>query len=435
MKPQLLLLATALTLAVAPAALACSPTFTGPEAEKALKEGYDLDRQGEYLKAAEVFKNVIKMEPGNRKAHYYLANTYWRDNQFTPARKEWEVVLRMRESDRWGREAKEWLKENKNAGGTGGRVTTVAYLENGKTVARFREATSIAISTTGTMYVADAGTHVIRRITPEGIVTTAAGNGLAGVQDGPAANARIDMPSNLAMDPVGNLYFVDQNRVRFLTPSGRVGTLAGNEWAGSQDGTYTNARLDHPTALAVDRRGNVYVAEGKIPAIRAISPQGEVRLVAGGTTVGLADGRGGDARFKEITAMQFAPNGDLLVVDAGNNRMRRLTPSGEVFTIKGCNKPGLVDGPIAMAHFARVTGLALDKEGNAYVSDGGNRAIRMINAKGEVSTLAGGGGRGIDDGVGIGATFEHPADLAVMDGALYVLDKKAQTIRRVALGR
>lgn len=435
MKPQLLLLATALVIGAVPPALACSPTFTSAEAEKALKEGYDLDRQGEYLKAAEVFKKVIQQEPGNRKAHYYLANTYWRDNQYGPSRREWEIVLRMRDNDRWAREARDWFKENKNTGVSGGKVTTVAYLENGKTVARFRNATSIAISTTGTMYVADAGTHVIRRITPDGIVTTAAGNGLAGHQDGPAANARLEAPSCLAMDPVGNLYFVDGNRVRFLTPSGRVGTLAGSEWAGSQDGNYTAARLDHPTALAVDRRGNVYVAEGKIPAIRAITPQGDVRLVAGGSAVGLADGRGGDARFKEITAMKFAPNGDLLVVDAGNNRMRRLTASGEVFTIKGCNKPGLVDGPMAMAHFKRVTGLTLDASGNAYLSDGGNHAIRMISAKGEVSTLAGGAGRGADDGVGIGASFEHPADLAVMDGAVYVLDKKTQTIRRVTVGK
>lgn len=434
MKPQQLLLTIGLIIACATPALACGPTFQGPEAEKMLKEGYDLDRQGEYVKAAEVFKKVIQMEPGNRKAHYYLANTYWRDNQFNPARKEWEIVLRMKEQDRWGREARDWIKDNKTAV-SGGQVTTVAYLENGKQVARFRNATSMAISSTGTMYVADAGAHVIRRITPEGIITTAAGTGAAGYQDGPAGRAMLHTPSSLAMDPVGNLYFVDQNRVRFLTPSGQVGTLAGSEWAGSQDGVFTNARLDSPMALAVDRRGNVYVAEGKNPAIRAISPQGEVRLWAGGTKAGLADGRGGDAQFKEITAMKFAPNGDMLVLDAGNNRIRRVTKAGEVFTIKGCEKPGLVDGPVAMAHFGKLSGLALDGDGNAYVADGGNRAIRMINAKGEVSTLAGGGGRGVEDGVGISATFEWPADVAVMDKFVYVLDKKAQTIRRVSTGR
>jgi sugar lactone lactonase YvrE len=433
-KPQHLLLALALVVASTAPALACPPVFNGPEGEKMLKEGYDLDRQGEYAKAAEIFKKVIQMEPGNRKAHYYLANTYWRDNQFNPSRKEWEIVLRMKDQDRWGREARDWIKDNKTAV-SGGQVTTVAYLENGKQVARFRNATSLAISSTGTMYVADAGAHMIRRITPEGIITTAAGSGAPGYQDGPAGRAMIDSPSAMAMDPVGNLYFVDQNRVRFLTAAGQVGTLAGSEWAGSQDGVFTNARLDKPTALAVDRRGNVYVAEGKNPAIRAITPQGEVKLMVGGSKAGLADGRGGDAQFKEITAMKFAPNGDLLVLDAGNNRIRRVTKNGEVFTIKGCNKTGLVDGPVSMAHFGKLSGLALDADGKAYVADGGNRAVRMISAKGEVSTLAGGGGRGMEDGVGISATFEWPSDIAVLDKHVYVLDKKSQTIRRVTTGR
>lgn len=437
MKSLALLAALGLAAATATApAWACAlpAEKTGVDTKAVLQEAYFLDRQGQYADALKLYKKVLDVQPDNRKAYYYKANTHWRDNNLKEARKAWEAVLRMEGDDRWAGEARQWLKIHKDIKASGARVVTVAFKDGMKTKTRFMDPTSMFVSRTGNMYIADQGAHRLLRIGLDGILEVAAGNGKAGILDGPAMQAMINHPKCMVADPVGNIYFIDGNRVRFLTPNGKVGTLAGREEAASRDGDWQTARFYAPSALAVDHRGDIYVAEGKIPAIRKISPDGTTSLFVGGTAKGFADGRGAAAQFKEIGAMTITPNGDLLVSDVGSNRLRRVTPSGDVMTITGCGKAGFADGPVARAHFRKILGMAKDAKGNIFVADTGNFAIRQIDTKNEVWTLAGGDGDGNADGVGILAKFKHPTEISVVDGELYVLDRSTNTVRKVSLG-
>ncbi|MFP5502517.1 MAG: tetratricopeptide repeat protein [Candidatus Sericytochromatia bacterium] len=428
-------LGLAATTATAPAwACALPAEKTGVDTKAVLQEAYFLDRQGQYADALKLYKKVLDVQPDNRKAHYYKANTHWRDNNLKEARAAWESVLRMENDDRWASEARQWLKNHKDIKAAGARVVTVAFKDGLKTKTRFMDPTSMFVSRTGNMYVADQGAHRILRVGLDGVLEVAAGNGRAGILDGPAMQAMVNRPKSMVADPVGNIYFIDGNRVRFHTPNGKVGTLAGREEAASRDGDWQTARFYAPSALAVDHRGNVYVAEGKVPAIRKITPDGTTSLFVGGSAVGFADGNGASAQFKGISAMTVTPAGDLLVSDTGANRLRRVTPSGDVMTITGCGKAGFADGPVERAHFRKILGLVRDADGNTFVADTGNFAIRKISVKDEVVTLAGGDGDGNADGVGILAKFKHPTDISVSQGELYVLDRSTNTVRKVSLG-
>lgn len=433
-------LGMSLSLAAAPApAMACGGDgITSAEIEDQIQQGYFQDRQGDYQGAIDIFKKVLTTNPENRKAHYFLANTYWRDSDYIDASQEWAAVMRMNPADRIGIEAREWLASNARYIKAGPVVQTVAggspgYADGTMSQARFDNPSSMVLSPTGNLYIADTGNHRIRRITPDGKVMTVAGSGEAGYADGPARAARLDSPRGLALDSVGNLYFCDGPRVRFVTPDGNVGTLAGGAVQGWRDGPFSEALLWAPRALAVDPAGNVYVADGGT-AIRQIKPNGEVHLLAGSATAAFADGVGPNARFRSITTLKWTTEGVLICADAGAHRLRAVGLNGNVKSLPGCDSNGYVDGPIGRAHFNNVSALAVDKHGNLLVADTGNHAIRRINSKLEVETLVGGAGAGSDDGRGINAHFRDPVDIAVWNNNVFVLDRQMNAIRRVTLG-
>ncbi|MDB5096856.1 MAG: repeat containing protein [Cyanobacteria bacterium RYN_339] len=437
MKPFAYLLAAALLMSAAPAWACTSDDLTTADIEEQIQAGYFLDRQGEYQLAIDKFQGIIKAHPDNRKAHYFLANTYWRDNNFIESSKQWATVLRMEPTDRIGREAREWLDANGKYIKTGAVVQTVTggqpgFADGTMSTARFRSPSGMVLSPTGNLYIADTGNHRIRRITPDGRVLTVAGNGTAGYADGQARTALLDAPHGLALDPVGNLYFCDGPRVRFVTPDGKVGTAAGGADRAFIDGTYDRARFRNPRAISCDDKGNVFVADDGT-ALRVIQPNGEVHLLAGSARADFTDGQGEGARFKNITALKWTKDRVLVVVDAGANRLRAVDMLGRVKSLPGCMQVGYVDGPIGSAHFSKVGGLAVDQRGNVLLADTGNFAIRRVNDKLEVETLAGGAGAGAQDGLGVNAHFREPSDIAVWNNTVFVLDRQLHGVRRITL--
>jgi len=305
--------------------------------------------------------------------------------------------------------------------------------------ARFSVPTAIAMDRAGNLYVADAGNDRIRKVSPEGKVSTLAG-GKRGFADGEGENARFDNPTDIAMDAAGNLYVVDNenHRIRKVSPEGKVSTLAGSGTTGDNkggfaDGAGASARFFHPQGIAIDMAGNLYVGDASNHRIRKITPEGKVSTLAGGEK-GFADGKGNSARFDSPRGIALDATGNLYVVDHGNHRIRKVTPAGAVSTLAGDGKFGFADGLGVAARFWYPSGIAIDAAGNLYVPD--NRRIRKVTPKGEVSTLAGDGEIGFADGDGRNARFFKPSGIAIdATGNLYVADAGYNNIRKITLQR
>jgi streptogramin lyase len=297
----------------------------------------------------------------------------------------------------------------------------------------------VAVDGDGNLYVADANNHTIRKITPAGVVTTLAGTaGSSGSADGTGADARFKYPSGVAVDGDGNLYVADRdnNTIRKITPAGVVTTLAGTAGSsGSADGTGADARFNYPSGVAVDGVGNVNVADRYNHTIRKITPAGVVTTLAGTAgSSGSADGTGADARFSRPFGVAVDGDGNLYVTDRNNHTIRKITPAGVVTTLAGAaGSYGSADGTGADARFSGPVGVAFDGDGNLYVIDGSNHTIRKITPAGVVTTLAGAAGSsGSADGTGPLARFNYPEGVAVDgDGDVYVADRNNHTIREI----
>jgi len=269
--------------------------------------------------------------------------------------------------------------------------------------------------------------------------TTIAGKaGSPGYTDGTGGNARFSYPIGIAIDPRGNLLVADffNHTIRKVTPTGGVSTLAGMAGtAGSGDGVGANARFRSPQRFAVDRSGNACVTDYNNHTILKITPAGLVSTLAGQAgIIGSTDGSAALARFNGPDGIAVGPDGTILLVDSGNNTIRRITPAGMVSTLAGqAGARGSLDGPGARARFNRPVGVALGARGLVYFTDAGNNTIRVINPSGEVSTLAGRPGvAGSADGLTTNARFNFPSGVAV-DGEdnLYVTDRDNDTIRKI----
>jgi DNA-binding beta-propeller fold protein YncE len=317
-------------------------------------------------------------------------------------------------------------------------VSTIAGSEEGfadgvGSDAKFRVPFGIASDAAGNLYVTDMENHRIRKITPAGEVSTLAGGG-RGFADGVGSDAKFDDPVGIASDAAGNLYVTDNgnHRIRKITPAGEVSTLAGGE-GGFADGVGSAARFYRPSGIAIDAAGKLYVVDSWNNRVRKITPTGEVSTL----TVceeGFADGIGGDAKLCGFAGIASDAAGNLYVADAGNNRIRKITPAGEVSTLAG-GEEGFADGIGSAAKFRVPVGIASDAVGNLYVADQRNHRIRKITPTGEVSTLAG-SEEGFADGVGSDAMFLFPFGIAIdVAGNLYVADTWNHRIRKIEIRR
>ncbi|NBV86703.1 MAG: hypothetical protein EBS01_10700, partial [Verrucomicrobia bacterium] len=292
----------------------------------------------------------------------------------------------------------------------------------------FSNPKGVASDANGNVYVADLGNHVIRRVSPEGDVSTLAGYpGWAGYNDAAGSSARFYNPRAVAVDGRGNVYVADYiyHVIRKITPEGSVSALAGlANYASYTDSTGTGARFNSPQGVAVDASGNVYVADTGNSKIRKITPDGVV------TTIG------GSATFNSPEGVAVDASGNVYVADTGSHTIRKIT-QGVVSTIAGTSGiSGMVDGLGSSARFNTPNGLAVDAAGNVYVADYNNHTIRRITPAGVVSTLAGSpGNAGYTNASGTNATFYYPSGVAVDGfGNVYVADMYGQSVRKITQG-
>jgi len=308
-----------------------------------------------------------------------------------------------------------------------GKVTLIAgggvpgMADGYGSAANFNSPGGLAVDASGRLYVADSYNNRIREIThitvSGGDVTTLAGAGTAGFQDGGAASALFNRPAAVAIDETGAIYVADflNNRIRVIA-GGIVSTMAGNG---------STLQFYYPSGVATNNHNLVYVADLNNYRIQGII-NFSLFTFAGSPIAGYVDATGAAARFNQPAGVALAPDGTLYVGDAGNHAIRKITPAGVVTTLAG-GSVGSADGTGTAAKFESPGALALDTQGNIYVADGGNFYVRKITPQGVVTTLTGEWA----DGSGL-AGFYGISGIAVdASGTIYISDIGTHNIYRM----
>lgn len=300
--------------------------------------------------------------------------------------------------------------------------------------ASFRWPAGMAADISGNLYVVEHLNHKIRKIAPNGVVTTVAGTGSPGDGNGVGVQASFRFPLGVAVDAAGTLYVADTDNhmIRRIGTDGQVSTVAGTGASGSTDGNAGVATFNLPSSVAVDAAGNIYVADMLNNKIRRISPFGDVTTFAGSGTGGIANGVGTAAQFQFPQGVAIDGSGNLYVADTDNHMIRKITPAGLVSTLAGNGSPGSTDGTGDAARFNYPHNLAVDAFGNVYVADRFNWKVRKVTPAGVVTTLSGNGSVGAVDGIAAIASFNEPQGITVdAFGNVYVADNNNNKIRKI----
>ena len=313
------------------------------------------------------------------------------------------------------------------------------------TQASFNNPVYLAFDAAGNLIVADWRNHRVRRIGTDGTVTTIAGTGAAGFSGdgGAASQASFNGVIGVCVDPSGNIYVNDDanNRIRRIDPSGRISTFAGNgaRLSAGDGGNAVQASFFIGIRCASDASGNLYVAEQGAHRVRRISIQGIVSTVAGTGSQGFS-GEGGpavSAQLNNPTAVTVDRAGNLYICDQFNHRIRRVSPSGTIVTVAGTGTAGFSGdgGPGVAASLNFPGAMVMDANGDLYFTDGPNARVRKLSAAGILTTVAGNGVRGFagDDGPALSASFNGAFGIALdARGNLYVADTENHRIRRIS---
>ncbi len=300
------------------------------------------------------------------------------------------------------------------------------------TSASFNNPHGMVCDQAGNLFVADRNNHLIRKITPAGVVSTFAGSGSAGSSDGIGAAASFFEPWGIAIDQSGNLYVADTKNylIRKITPTAVVTTIAGVGTSGVTDGPASSAQFGFPTGIAVDASGNIYVSEFMTHVIRKIS-NGNVTTFAGTAfQSGDANGTGNNAKFDHPHSLAIGQSGNLFVTDTWNNKIRKITPSGVVSTYAG-STAGYVDGAASVSKFDNPLGICADASGDIFVGDVNNFCIRKIS-NGTVTTFAGTAGTsGSANGPLLQASFNSPSCMAYHSSDKYFIGDEGNELIRL----
>jgi len=325
--------------------------------------------------------------------------------------------------------------------GAAGNVTTLAgsgspgHSDGTGSAASFNAPGCLAVDSAGNTYVPDTGNHLVRKVTPGGVVTTIAGSGTAGHADGVGAAASFNAPAAVALDASGNLYVAENTLIRKIASDGTVTTLAGSIY-GVADGPAASAEFEIPAGIAVDQTsGDVYVADRDANNIRKITASGQVTTLAGTGQIGFTDGPGAAATFNAPRCLALDAAGNLFVADTYNHLIRKIDGAGTVTTAAGSGGFGAANGPAGTATFANPYAVALDPVGNVYIADFDNDAVRKLSASGEVTTFAGVGTPGAADGPAATATFWLPDGIAYdsLHHRLVLADQFTSLIRTIEI--
>ena len=306
----------------------------------------------------------------------------------------------------------------------------------------------LASDNAGDLYISDVGTHRIVKRDARGRLTVVVGTGAAGFSgdSGLAVNAKINAPHDLVFDAEGNLLIADtgNHRIRKIDRRGIITTIAGDGQAlqSNYNGAVPATSLNNPQSLSLDQAGNLLIADTFNHVIRSLDRSGKLTVLAGSVA-----GFGGDgglainAQMSLPMAVTVAPNGSVFVSDAGNSRIRQITPDGKIKTIAGFGPAadtygGGYAGDGGSAEKAKLfspTDLKCNATGNLYIADSGNHRLRVIRG-GVIATIAGNGQQGFngDSNAATAAELNAPQKLAIAkDGTIYFSDRANHAIRKL----
>ena len=307
-----------------------------------------------------------------------------------------------------------------------GKVSTVAgqsqpgFVDGDNNLVLFNTPSGIVADSAGNIYVSDRNNHAIRNIDNTGAVYSFAGalpgnNNSFGFTDGLGTSARFSAPEGLAIDKEGNIYVADQanHAIRKISTDGSVTTIAGNGNSGDVDGAADAATFNLPSAVAVDSKGNIYIADTYNNKIRKISPDGLVSTIAGNGSAGNQDGPASEATFSNPAGIYVDAFDNIYVTEELNAQIRKIDKYSIVSTIAGNSQPGFAEGIGTEAQFFYPKGIIGDEAGNLLIADMENHIVRKLGSDKYVSIFAGNGIAASENGDMLTSSFKNPNTLAI----------------------